>query len=217
MAVGTHSHDEEHHSDDFHKSIQEEQRARTMDMDSFRQEMQTHNNLLTQQIITTHAQATDQITELRSEMRVLTVTVQRSLELQTSRIQKQPDHYTGQSSTEILGASSPQDPPMQLIRGEIRSGKSDKEIYKKLEKDFGETVLYAPKFDMQTAALWLSPFIVAGAAAGLWAFQRHRLKTNVHIMALNLVRGVPLTELEKKTMLDILTPPPPARKFMWWS
>ncbi|KAK8923782.1 hypothetical protein KSP39_PZI019166 [Platanthera zijinensis] len=60
-------------------------------------------------------------------------------------------------------------------------------------------------------------FIVAGAAAGLWAFQRHRLKSNVHIMALNLVRGVPLTELEKKTMLDILTPPPPARKFMWWS
>lgn len=105
----------------------------------------------------------------------------------------------------------------RLIRDEIRSGKSDKEIYRKLEDDFGETVLYAPKFDMQTAALWLSPFIVAGAAAGLWAFQRHRLKSNVHIMALNLVRGVPLTELEKKTMLDILTPPPPARKFLWWS
>ncbi|GKV27062.1 hypothetical protein SLEP1_g36271 [Rubroshorea leprosula] len=30
------------------------------------------------------------------------------------------------------------------------------EIYKKLEEDFGETLLYAPKFDMQTAALWLS-------------------------------------------------------------
>ena len=45
----------------------------------------------------------------------------------------------------------------QLIRDEIRSGKSDKEIYKKLEDEFGETVLYAPKFDLQTAALWLSP------------------------------------------------------------
>ncbi|MED6136693.1 hypothetical protein PIB30_058129 [Stylosanthes scabra] len=45
----------------------------------------------------------------------------------------------------------------KLIRDEIRSGKSDKEIYKKLEDDFGETVLYAPKFDLQTAALWLSP------------------------------------------------------------
>lgn len=45
----------------------------------------------------------------------------------------------------------------QLIRDEIRSGKTDKEIFKKLEEDYGETVLYAPKFDMQTAVLWLSP------------------------------------------------------------
>ena len=48
----------------------------------------------------------------------------------------------------------------QLIRDEIHAGKTDKEIYKKLEDDFGETVLYAPKFDMQTAALWLSPVSV---------------------------------------------------------
>ncbi|KAG5533833.1 hypothetical protein RHGRI_027886 [Rhododendron griersonianum] len=41
----------------------------------------------------------------------------------------------------------------KLIRDEIRGGKSDKDIYKKLEDDFGETVLYAPKFDLQTAAL----------------------------------------------------------------
>ncbi|XP_010254055.1 PREDICTED: cytochrome c-type biogenesis CcmH-like mitochondrial protein [Nelumbo nucifera] len=103
----------------------------------------------------------------------------------------------------------------KLIRDEIRAGKTDKEIYKKLEKDFGETVLYAPRFDLQTAALWLSPFLVAGAAAGIWAYQKHRQKTNVHIMALNLVRGVPLTPKEKQTMLDILTPPPPQRK-RWW-
>ncbi|XWS20264.1 hypothetical protein CRYUN_Cryun31cG0085700 [Craigia yunnanensis] len=96
-----------------------------------------------------------------------------------------------------------------LIRDEIHAGKSDKEIYKKLEEDYGETVLYAPKFDMQTAALWLSPLLVAGAAAGVWAYKKHRQKTNVHIMALNLVRGVPLTPKEKETMLNLLTPPPP--------
>ncbi|XP_020591385.1 cytochrome c-type biogenesis CcmH-like mitochondrial protein [Phalaenopsis equestris] len=105
----------------------------------------------------------------------------------------------------------------KLIRDEIRAGKTDKEIYQDLQDKFGETVLYAPKFDMQTAALWLSPFLVAGAAAGVWAYQRHRRKTDVHIMALNLVRGVPLTKMEKKTMLDILTPPPPKRKLWWWS
>lgn len=46
---------------------------------------------------------------------------------------------------------------MQLIRDEIKSGKNDKEIYKKLEEDFGEAVLYTPKFDIQTAAIWLTP------------------------------------------------------------
>ena len=46
---------------------------------------------------------------------------------------------------------------VQLIPDEFHAGKSDKEIYKKLEEDFGETVLYAPKFDLQTAGLWLSP------------------------------------------------------------
>ncbi|BAU01338.1 hypothetical protein VIGAN_11054900 [Vigna angularis var. angularis] len=42
----------------------------------------------------------------------------------------------------------------KLIHDEIGAGKSDKEIYKKLEDDFGETVLYTPKFEMQTAASW---------------------------------------------------------------
>ncbi|KAF7843366.1 cytochrome c-type biogenesis CcmH-like mitochondrial protein [Senna tora] len=106
----------------------------------------------------------------------------------------------------------------KLIRDEIRSGKTDKEIFKKLEEDFGETVLYTPKFDLQTAALWLSPVLVAGAAAGVWAYTKHKKKTNVHIMALNLVRGVPLTPKEKDTMLDLLTPPPSQRTRtpFWW-
>ncbi|KAK9690229.1 hypothetical protein RND81_09G115000 [Saponaria officinalis] len=107
----------------------------------------------------------------------------------------------------------------KLIRDEIQSGKSDKEIFKKLEEDFGETVLYTPKFDMQTAALWLSPLIVAGVAVGAWAYKKHKQKTNVHIMALNLVRGVSLTPKEKERMLEILTPPPSERSSpsYWWN
>ncbi|XXG59881.1 hypothetical protein AAC387_Pa04g1888 [Persea americana] len=100
----------------------------------------------------------------------------------------------------------------KLIRDEVRAGKTDKEIFKKLEDNFGETVLYVPRFDMQTAAIWLSPFMIAGAAAGVWAYQKHRHKNNVHIMALNLLRGVALTPRERETMLDILTPPPPQRR-----
>ncbi|KAL6497020.1 hypothetical protein OROGR_028949 [Orobanche gracilis] len=103
-----------------------------------------------------------------------------------------------------------------LIRDEIRSGKNDREIFKKLENDFGETVLYTPKFDMQTAALWLSPLLFAGTAGGVWAYKRYKQKTNVHIMALNLVRGVPLTPKEKETMLDLLTPPSSRATSSWW-
>lgn len=107
----------------------------------------------------------------------------------------------------------------KLIRDEIRAGKSDKEIYKKLENDYGETVLYTPKFDMQTAALWLSPLLVAGVAVGSWAYKKHRERTNVHLMALNHIRGVPLTPREKEIMLQLLTPPPSERNRLlsWWT
>ncbi|XP_074586005.1 cytochrome c-type biogenesis CcmH-like mitochondrial protein [Curcuma longa] len=104
----------------------------------------------------------------------------------------------------------------KLIRDDIREGKSDKEVYKNLVEKFGEDVLYAPHFDLQTAAIWLSPVIVAGVAIGGWAYQRRRQNTNVHIMALNLVRGVPLTPTEKQTMLELLTPPPSPRR-KWWT
>ncbi|KAK3193943.1 hypothetical protein Dsin_025253 [Dipteronia sinensis] len=63
----------------------------------------------------------------------------------------------------------------------------------------------------KTAALWLSQLLVASAAAGVWAYNKHWKRTSVHIMALNLVRGVPLTPKEKETMLEILAPPPPER------
>ncbi|PSS17933.1 Cytochrome c-type biogenesis CcmH-like mitochondrial protein [Actinidia chinensis var. chinensis] len=106
----------------------------------------------------------------------------------------------------------------KLIRDEIRSGTTDKDIYKKLQDDFGESVLYTPKFDLVTAALWLSPLLFAGAAGGIWAYNKRKQNNNVHVMALNLVRGVALSPKEKQTMLDLLTPPPPERStlYSWW-
>lgn len=59
--------------------------------------------------------------------------------------------------------------------------------------------------------------LVAGAAVGVWAYSKHKQRSNVHIMALNLVRGVPLTPKEKQTMLDLLSPPPSQRTpSSWW-
>ncbi|RWR90669.1 cytochrome c-type biogenesis CcmH-like mitochondrial protein isoform X2 [Cinnamomum micranthum f. kanehirae] len=56
-------------------------------------------------------------------------------------------------------------------------------------------------------AILLRKFMIVGAAAGMWAYQKHRHKNNVHIMALNLLRGVALTLRERETMLDILDTP----------
>lgn len=64
---------------------------------------------------------------------------------------------------------------LQLIRDEIHAGKSDKDIYKKLENEFGETVLYAPKFDRQTAALWLSPVSLRVLVKKLQSFHFYEL------------------------------------------
>jgi cytochrome c-type biogenesis protein CcmH/NrfF len=48
---------------------------------------------------------------------------------------------------------------MQVIRDELRKGKSDKEIYTKLTTEYGETILYSPAFDAQSAILWLLPVL----------------------------------------------------------
>ncbi|MFS7992590.1 hypothetical protein Hanom_Chr12g01084081 [Helianthus anomalus] len=45
---------------------------------------------------------------------------------------------------------------MLLIRKELRSGKSDRAIYKKLEYEYEETILNTQKFDWHTIGVWLS-------------------------------------------------------------
>ncbi|XP_071712241.1 cytochrome c-type biogenesis CcmH-like mitochondrial protein [Rutidosis leptorrhynchoides] len=101
----------------------------------------------------------------------------------------------------------------ELIRGEIRSGKSDKDIYKKLERNMGRQY-----FTLQSSICRLV-LLIAATAGGIWAYGRHRQRTNVHLLALNLMRRVPLTRKEKETMIEILTPPPSQGilpSFPWW-
>lgn len=64
----------------------------------------------------------------------------------------------------------------------------------------------------------LSQLLVAGTAGAIWAYNKHRQRTNVHIMALDLIRGVPLTPKEQETMLDVLTPPASkgVESSTWW-
>jgi len=46
-----------------------------------------------------------------------------------------------------------------LIRGEIKKGKSDDEIYNFLTKRYGDFILLKPPLKLSTLALWFLPFI----------------------------------------------------------
>ena len=46
-----------------------------------------------------------------------------------------------------------------LIRDKIKSGKSDKEIYKFLTDRYGDFILLKPAFKLSTLALWFLPLI----------------------------------------------------------
>ena len=46
------------------------------------------------------------------------------------------------------------------IRGQIRAGKSDKEIIEFLTQRYGEFVLYRPRVEPKTYLLWFGPFVL---------------------------------------------------------
>ncbi len=57
---------------------------------------------------------------------------------------------------------------LQVIRDELRAGKTDQEIYTKLTTEYGEAILYSPAFDAQTAVLWIGPVIRALSHIHAW-------------------------------------------------
>ena len=61
----------------------------------------------------------------------------------------------------------------QLVRGQVRAGRSDAEIKAYLVDRYGEFVLLRPRFSLGNAALWLSPLVVA-ALGGILLFLRLR-------------------------------------------
>lgn len=55
----------------------------------------------------------------------------------------------------------------QVVRGQVRAGRSDSEIKVYLVDRYGEFVLLRPAFSLGNAALWLSPLLVAALGAAL--------------------------------------------------
>eukprot|EP00271_Cylindrocystis_brebissonii_P000145 TRINITY_DN10196_c0_g1_i1.p1 TRINITY_DN10196_c0_g1~~TRINITY_DN10196_c0_g1_i1.p1 ORF type:complete len:185 (+),score=28.10 TRINITY_DN10196_c0_g1_i1:328-882(+) len=101
----------------------------------------------------------------------------------------------------------------KAIRDELRHGRSEKEIYKRLSEEFGEGVLYAPNFDWQTASIYLVPVVpvlcFGGAAAMALYYRRRRLAPTVDARKLAEItfRGIPLTARERQVLNEIVQPP----------
>ena len=59
----------------------------------------------------------------------------------------------------------------QILRDDIRGGKSDKQIYDRLTTEYGEPIpYYSAVFDAQTAVLWLGPVRPLYRSFKLWTF-----------------------------------------------
>ncbi|HXQ12077.1 MAG TPA: cytochrome c-type biogenesis protein [Caulobacteraceae bacterium] len=60
----------------------------------------------------------------------------------------------------------------QLVRSEVAAGDSDQEIRASLVQRYGEFILLKPRFSLGNAVLWLTPFVVVIAGAGVILFRR---------------------------------------------
>ncbi|CAM6127931.1 unnamed protein product [Calypogeia fissa] len=109
----------------------------------------------------------------------------------------------------------------KVIRDELRKGKTDKEIYNKLTTEYGETILYSPAFDAQSAVLWLFPVMTVGVIAGLTFYRgRRRQSGDVEALTKALLHGIPLSPAEHQTLTKIVNLPTPVRQrsshWRWW-
>eukprot|EP00897_Mesotaenium_endlicherianum_P007751 jgi/Mesen1/7003/ME000365S06141 len=93
----------------------------------------------------------------------------------------------------------------RVIRQELKKGKHEKEIFAQLKEDYGDSVLYAPPFDAQTATLWLLPVICLGAAAGISLYRKAPVSSEV--LTRSLLQGFPVTPAERAALQRLLSPP----------
>jgi cytochrome c-type biogenesis protein CcmH len=59
----------------------------------------------------------------------------------------------------------------QIIRDQVRAGRSETEIKRFLVERYGQFILLRPSFSPGNAALWLTPFVVLAAAGGFLLLQ----------------------------------------------
>ena len=89
-----------------------------------------------------------------------------------------------------------------LVRERLKAGDSDTAILDFLVARYGQFVLLRPRFEWETAILWLTPvlvfFIGVGVAAIAWRARRSASETGSE-------SAVPLTPAEQKKLAEIIT------------
>jgi len=108
----------------------------------------------------------------------------------------------------------------RAIRVQLADGKSDEEVRDHLVEQFGDYVLYAPPFDVQTALLWLAPITLLASAGAYLAWTGRRrpaaaLATpgwrprRLSYRAMDgLLDGIPLEGAEVRTYRHLVQLPP---------
>lgn len=76
----------------------------------------------------------------------------------------------------------------QIVREQVRAGRSDGEIKRFLTDRYGEFVLMTPAFSAGNLALWAGPFLVALLGAGLLAGRLRNRRPDVELSQLEAER-----------------------------
>lgn len=88
-----------------------------------------------------------------------------------------------------------------LVRERITAGDDDRAVKDWLVARYGEFVLLRPRFEMQTAILWLSPFVVL-ALGGIAAWRTLRRR------GARAAVEAPLSDAEKARLAELLAEDP---------
>ena len=86
-----------------------------------------------------------------------------------------------------------------LVRERLKAGDTDTQALDFLVDRYGQFVLLKPRFEWQTAVLWLTPIValLVGIAGNAFALRRSRLVP---------AAAAPLSEEEERRLRDLMTP-----------
>lgn len=87
----------------------------------------------------------------------------------------------------------------QIIRGQVRDGRTDAQIQAYLVDKYGDFILLKPRFNLGNSLLWLGPFVIAIAGIGVVLIRR---KTTAFEDELTADEAKRLKQLQKNLDAD---------------